>query len=307
MKYIPCNLCGADNWRVRFHSTLNGSSSLEVDAFRCTSAGYGKHTQIVQCDQCGYIYANPTWEPDELIEAYETVEDDTYVVERKGRELTSHKRLAHLEQFTGKANNRDLLDVGAYIGVFVEAARETGWNAIGVEPSDWAVKQGQSRGVPLIEGTLDSEELQDKRFDLITIWDVIEHVTDPAAELRKSFALLKPGGMIAVHTMDIDSWTARLMGGRWPWLMSMHIHFFSQRTLSEMLERCGFEILHSRTEGRYLRLGYLATRVGGLNHHLGRLAEGIVQRLKLTEIAVPVNFGDLFTVVAIRPKSPHIN
>ena len=302
MKYVVCNLCGADNWTVRFHSTLNGTNSPVVDAFRCTSSGYGEHAQIVQCHECGYIYANPTWEPDDLLEAYETVEDEVYVAERAGRELTFRKHLEVLEVLSGAPANRRFLDVGAYIGVFVEVAREAGWDAMGVEPSEWAVAEAQRRNVPVIEGTLDAEALQGEPFDMITIWDVIEHFSDPAAELSKTFDRLKPGGIVAVHTMDIDSLTARLMGKRWPWLMSMHVHFFSKRTLTQMLERCGFEVIQTRTEGRYLRLGYLATRVNGLNRQLGRLAQWGVDKFKLSEVAVPVNFGDLMTVVAIRPK-----
>ncbi|MGB1250838.1 MAG: class I SAM-dependent methyltransferase [Candidatus Promineifilaceae bacterium] len=302
MKYIVCNLCGADNWRVRFPSTLNKASTLDVDVFRCTSSGYGTHAQIVECHECGYVYANPTWEPDELLSAYETVEDKVYVAERAGRELTFRKHLESLETLSGPANNRTLLDVGAYIGVFVEIARDAGWDAIGVEPSEWAVEEGQRLGLPLINGTMEAAELQGKQFDIVTMFDVIEHVTDPAGELQKAYQLLKPGGMIVVHTMDIDSLAAKLMRGRWPWLMSMHIHFFSQRTLSKMLEQCGFEVLRSRSEGRYLRLGYLATRVNGLNSHLGRLVQWGVDKLRLSEAPVPVNFGDLFTVVAIRPK-----
>ena len=302
MKYVVCNLCGADNWTVRFHSTLNGTLSPEVDAFRCTSSGYGEHAQIVQCHECGYVYANPTWEPDDLLEAYETVEDEVYVAERTGRELTFRKHLEALEALSGAPANRRFLDVGAYIGVFVEVAREAGWDAMGVEPSEWAVAEAQRRKVPVIEGTLDAEALQGEQFDMITIWDVIEHFSDPAAELSKAFERLKPGGIIAVHTMDIDSLTARLMGKRWPWLMSMHVHFFSKRTLTQMLERCGFEVIQTRTEGRYLRFGYLATRVNGLNRQLGRVAQWGVDKLRLSEVAVPVNFGDLITVVAIRPK-----
>ena len=303
MKYIPCNLCGSDNWTVRFPSTLNGAVSPEVDAMRCTSPGYGTHTQIVECHECGYVYANPTWEPHELIAAYETVEDETYVEEREGRELTFRKHLDDVEALIGQGNGRKLLDVGAYIGVFLEVAQQSGWDATGVEPSEWAVREGRKRGLNLVEGTLDSAAIKSQTFDLITMWDVIEHVTDPKAELTKAFNLLNPGGTIVVHTMDIDSLAARILRGRWPWLMAMHVHFFSQRTLQKMMQDVGFEIVRSRAEGRYLRMGYLTTRVVGFSKPLGKLATWIVQRLGLSSAAVPVNFGDLFTVVATRPQS----
>ena len=228
---VKCDLCGADEWQVRFPATLSGSDDVRVDAFRCTNPGYGHHPQIVTCNQCGYVYANPRWSEIELIDAYTAVEDETYVTEREGRELTFRKHLQSLEKFTGPANGRSLLDVGAYIGVFVEVAATADWDSWGVEPSDWAAAEAQKRGLNVINGTQDVADLQGRQFDVVTMWDVIEHVDSPSQEIAKAYKLLKPGGLLAVHTMDVDSLTARVMGSRWPWLMDMHLHYFSQKTL----------------------------------------------------------------------------
>ncbi len=140
---VNCNLCGQDDWTVRFPATMNDDDELDVDVFRCTSPGYGSHAQIVQCNHCGLVYANPRWTTAELEAAYTAVEDETYVSEREGRELTFRKHLTALEKYTGPANGRSLLDVGAYIGVFVEVARTAGWDAFGIEPSSWAVAQAR--------------------------------------------------------------------------------------------------------------------------------------------------------------------
>lgn len=302
MNYVLCNLCGADAWDVRYTGTYDSNRQPEVSAYRCTSAHYGDHPQIVQCRQCGLIYANPRWTPAQVLGAYASVEDSLYLAERVGRELTFHRHLQHMQKFSGPGAGRTLLDVGAYIGVFVEVAQALGWQAYGIEPSRWAVQIAQARGLSVYEGTMDSPLLQGRRFDAITMWDVIEHFDDPAGELRRAFDLLQPGGLIAVHTMDIDSWMARLMGARWPWLMAMHIYYFSPRTLAEMMRLAGFDIVWSGARGRYLRLGYLATRLEGLNRPIGQQAARLFRRLGWSERAVPVNFGDLFTVYGIRPK-----
>jgi 2-polyprenyl-3-methyl-5-hydroxy-6-metoxy-1,4-benzoquinol methylase len=301
--HVHCNLCGCDTWDVRYPATLNGDGPLDLGAFRCTSTGYGHHPQIVRCRSCGYVYANPRWRGTELLDAYQEVEDETYVRERLGRELTFRRHLRALEQITGPATGRRLLDVGAYIGVFVEVAEAAGWDATGVEPSRWAVEVAERHGLPVKQGTQDSPWLDGESFDVITMWDVIEHVPDPSAELARAYALLKPGGIIAVHTMDVDSLAARVMGERWPWLMDMHIHYFSPRTLEQMLQQQGFEIVWSGAQGRYLRLGYLASRLSGLNRTLGRVATALVRSLGLEAVAVPVNFGDLFTTFARRPET----
>lgn len=300
---VNCDLCGLDSYEICYPATLNGNDDIQVDAFRCTNPGYGHHPQIVMCQNCGYVYANPRWSEEELIQAYSAVEDEIYVNERTGRVLTFQKHLQHMEKWTGPGNGRSLLDIGAYIGVFVEEAQKSGWHAMGVEPSDWAAAEAQKQGLDIIIGTQDAPELQGKTFDVVTMWDVIEHVDGPSEEMAKAYHLLKPGGWLVLHTMDIDSLTAKLMGSRWPWFMDMHLHYFSQKSMAKMLEKNGYEVVWSGAQGRYLRLGYIASRVAGLNQSLGKLAKKIVHGLGLAEVALPINFGDLFTVYARRPDS----
>lgn len=303
MESVSCDLCGADDWFIRFPKTEVAEGQLDVSAFRCTHDGYGSHTQIVQCNACGYVYANPRWEDAELMDAYIAVEDDTYVHERVGREKTFAKHLEKLESFVGPGNGRALLDVGAYIGVFVEQAISRGWDAVGVEPSHWAAEISHLSKIPVYEGTLEADELVGKLFDVVTMWDVIEHVSRPSSELTKIMNMLKPGGMVVVHTMDIDSLTARVMGSRWPWLMDMHIHYFGRKTLTKMLEDNGYEVIWVGAQGRYLSLGYVASRIGGISQPIGRFCSWIVEKLSMAEMTVPINLGDLMTAFARKPFS----
>jgi SAM-dependent methyltransferase len=296
---VNCNLCGRDDYTVRFPATTD-TADPRVDAFRCTHSGYGSHARIVQCRHCGLVYANPRWSPDVVLDAYAAVEDQTYVEERHGRELTFRHHLKRMERVTGPPAGRALLDVGAYIGVFVEVAAAAGWAARGVEPSGWAAAEAQRRGLDVQVGTLATADLTPESFDVITMWDVIEHMVDPAAELDRARRLLRPGGWLVVHTMDIDAPIARLMGDRWPWLMDMHIYYFSGHTLGQMLTEHGYEVAWQGTQGRYLRLGYLASRVEGVQSGLGRAARAVVNSLGLREAAIPVNFGDLRTFISRR-------
>jgi 2-polyprenyl-3-methyl-5-hydroxy-6-metoxy-1,4-benzoquinol methylase len=298
MEHVRCNLCGADSSVARYPSTVRQAESGDWRAFRCTHSGYGRHHTIVQCQRCGLVYTDPRPEGHHIVENYQAVEDSLYLEEREGRVLTFEHHLRPLERLTGPPNGRRLLDVGCYTGIFVEIAARHGWDAWGVEPCRWAVKHARTRGLHVVQGTLDTASLPQATFDVVTMWDVIEHVTDPYGTLQQAYRLLKSGGLVVVHTIDIESPFARLMGPRWPWLMEMHIYYFSRRTLRAMLEKCGFRVLSDRPQGRYLRLGYLMNRVGALAPLVGRPAEWLVTKLGLRGVAVPVNLGDLFTAYA---------
>lgn len=299
MEYVTCTLCGADDTILRHPSTIDQRRS-EKDrlSFACTYDGYGRHHTIVQCQKCGMIYTNPRERKEDILNTYEAVEDPLYVEERKGRVLTFERHLKPLERISGPPSGRPLLDVGCYTGVFVEIAHLHGWEAWGVEPSRWAVEQAQARGLHVIQGTLATTRLSDSFFQVVTLWDVIEHLTDPREALQHVHRLLRAKGLLVVHTIDIQSPFARLMDRHWPWLMEMHLHYFSRKTLRMMLEQCGFQVLSIQTQGRYLRLGYLMNRLGALVPVVGRPAEWLVTGLGLRGLRVPVNLGDLFTVYA---------
>lgn len=298
MESVRCNLCGADDAAVLYPSTIADGQAGDWSAYACTHAGYGRHHTIVQCRRCGLVYTNPRLDRHDIAYTYEAVQDPLYLEEREGRVLTFEHHLKPLERITGLPNGRPLLDVGCYTGIFVEIAVRHGWDAWGVEPSHWAVEEAQRRGLHVVQGTLDTADLPEAFFDVVTLWDVIEHLIDPYSALCHVHRLLKPDGLLVVHTIDIESLFARLMGARWPWLMEMHIYYFSRRTLRAMLESCGFRVLSDRPQGRYLRLGYLMNRVGALVPWMGRPAERLVTRLGLRGVAVPVNLGDLFTAYA---------
>jgi 2-polyprenyl-3-methyl-5-hydroxy-6-metoxy-1,4-benzoquinol methylase len=305
MKHFSCNLCGAEDTRELYPSTLEEDHKVTAgSAFMCTSPDYGQHYRIVKCRQCGFVYADPRLESAEILDAYQNVEDPVYLQERQGREWTFRKHLAQLHQLIGAPGGRRLLDVGAYVGVFVQEARDAGWDAMGLEPSTWAVGQARAAGLPVVQGILANADFAPNTFDVITLWDVIEHFGDPAGELAHVLHLLKPGGVVVIHTIDVGSPTARWMGGRWPFLMEMHVVFFSRATLRAMLVRLGYAYMTDHTAGRYLRLGYLAGRVtAAFGRRVGGPVEALVHRLNLAGRPVPVNTLDLFTAYARKPAS----
>jgi 2-polyprenyl-3-methyl-5-hydroxy-6-metoxy-1,4-benzoquinol methylase len=304
MEYVSCNLCGASDTIELFPDTrLYANGTSDWRAYCCTYPGYGVHPPIVKCTRCGFIYCNPRPRREVVARNYEVVEDPLYLQERWARELTFRRHLRAFERYAGPGNGRRILDIGAYIGVFVEEAQKVGWDAWGLEPSAWGVSYAREHDLNVVCGRLEVSEFEPGSFDAVTMWDVIEHLGDPLASLERAYHLLRPGGWIAVHTMDIDSLFARIMGGRWPWLMEMHIFYFSRRSLAQMLQQAGFRVARIKPEGRFLRLKYLTTRLRPYSRWMADAVDRVASLTGLDRVPLLINFGDLVTAYAQKPQA----
>ncbi|MDD9967603.1 MAG: methyltransferase domain-containing protein [Myxococcales bacterium] len=283
---------------VGCHSTYN----LELYAAREGQATHGAysvsshskrtHGRILSCLQCGLIYMEPRLTADELVRAYEEVEDQAYLEHAAARVQTFEFNLRQVEHHL--AGGDRVLDVGSHCGVFLKVAEERGIDITGVEPSRWAVDAArQLTSQPIVHGTVADLPPQTRPFDVVTMWDVLEHLYDPEAELRRIGAVLKPGGTLMLSTLMIDNWFPRLMGRSWPWLMDMHLYYFTQGSLADMLGRAGFRIVESRSYCHIITLDYLMTKLGSLGvpgvESLGRLLE----QTRPGKALIPFRFGDI--------------
>jgi 2-polyprenyl-3-methyl-5-hydroxy-6-metoxy-1,4-benzoquinol methylase len=233
--------------------------------------------------------------PSEIIQAYEAVVDERYEQERIGRVHTFGRDLTELERYVLPGR---VLDVGCHIGLFLEVAQSSGWDAWGVEPSRWAADRAHASGLHVIHGALTEADLPCESFDAVTMWDVIEHLNDPLGALRHCRELLKPGGIVAVCTMDVEALFPRLAGRRWPWYMQMHLIYFSRRTLAAMLDAAGYEVLGTAPHKRVVRADYLASRLEGYFPAAARLGEAALGALGLSDKLITVDLGDLFLMFA---------
>jgi len=178
-------------------------------------------------------------------------------------------------------------------------ARSRGWETSGVEPSAWAARRAQDKKHQVVNAPLRKANLPAGSFDLVTLWDVIEHLHDPLGQLREIHRLLKPGGVFGLSTMDAGCLFAKLAGRRWPWFMRMHLYYFTRGTLTRMLQQAGFEVLEIETHKRVVSARYLLEKVAAL---LGPLAPvgGWLGR-PVGKVFVTVDLGDIINVYARRP------
>jgi 2-polyprenyl-3-methyl-5-hydroxy-6-metoxy-1,4-benzoquinol methylase len=301
---VVCNLCGGDDAELLYPSLLSRGSDAEgeqerVASYRCTSTLYRQHHAIVRCRRCGLVYASPRPGEEEVLSTYQEVTDPLYLREKVGRLLSFRRYVGCIEETIGPSREiRRLLDVGCYTGLFLEAAQEHGWEGWGVEPCHWAAEEGRHRGLTVLKGTLSEVSLPTESFDMLTFWDVVEHLSDPRATLEEAWRILKPGGWVIIQTMNVESWPARLLGRHWPWLMEMHLTYFSPHTLGCLLEQVGLTPAKTIRLGRYLRLGYLASRLEFISPRLVAGLQWVLERLHLAELPMLINAPDLFTLFA---------
>jgi SAM-dependent methyltransferase len=192
-----------------------------------------------------------------------------------------------------------LLDVGTAGGSFLEAARHHGFRPEGVEPNRWLAEWGEREyGVRIRPGTLFDARHQSESFDVVTVWDVIEHTPDPAAVLAECRRVLREDGTLVVSYPDRGSLIARLMGRRWPFLSSVHLYYFTRRTMREALERTGFAVVAFRPHFARLKLGYLLSRISVISPGVSRVLVRAASAVRLANLECPYWIGQ--TVVVAR-------
>lgn len=136
-----------------------------------------------------------------------------------------------------------MLDIGSGKGHFLAAARDAGWEVTGIDLSPEAVAYARDRyGVPVTVGDIADRPIHD-RFDVVTLWHVLEHLPGPGEQLDRCHSLLRPGGRLVVSVPNGASAQARLSGANWLHLdIPRHIFHFDGRSLATLLARHGFEV-----------------------------------------------------------------
>jgi predicted TPR repeat methyltransferase len=194
-----------------------------------------------------------------------------------------------------------LLDVGCAAGFFVAEAYAHGWEAEGIDVAEEMVEWGRLHLSNRLELTPFAElSREPSSFDVVTMWDYIEHSIDPSAEIERAHELLAPGGLLALSTGDIESRVARITGNRWHLLTPKHHnYFFGSTTLEAMLDRAGFDVLFMVHDACWYSIAHLAYKLETLlPGGLGRALSHRLRRSWIGKVDFPVNLFDIATVVA---------
>ena len=290
----PCGVCGTldtTRWKPR-----SLDRELRSDDLLISDSRYGVTLSLWKCASCGFLFA-PQEEIENLTSLYEELVDPGY-------EESQDSRVLQMRWLLRKALARrpgavDLLEIGAGTGLLVREAREMGLDASGIEPSGSLVETAKTHhGVDLIQGVFPHPTVDGRRFDLVFLVDVIEHVGDPVQLLRDCGAALKPGGVVVVVTPDVSSIAARLLKQRWWHFRLAHVGYFDRKSLTCAATAARLVPERWVRAKWFFRVGYLAERtsrylpVGWLN----RLAERLGPLRWCYQRVIPLNLRDSYLV-----------
>lgn len=300
---IACPLCGGNEYAVISSSRHPADLTAEQlrDAFRASSDSELLE-QLVRCHGCEMVYVNPRIDDAMLVESYESAVDPTFIAQNPERIRTFSRLLKKILPRAGNPGpGARLLDVGCAGGAFLVAARDYGFNVTGVEPSHWLAESGrQQYGLDIRQGILTDGMFPAESFDIVTLWDVIEHIAEPVRALATIHTVLKPNGLLLVNYPDFGSWMARLLGKRWPFLLSVHLLYYTRATMSRQLVDAGFQPLKIQPHFQTLKLGYILKRT---EHYVG-LVKPVGRAVDATSLGnLPFTYNMGQTLVVARKKS----
>lgn len=262
---------------------------------------------LYACDSCRMLRLNPipqaiekVYEKDYFAGAEKGHGYVNYDADKEPMRPTFNTYLDLVERY--QIQKGLLLDIGAATGFFADIARSRGWQAEGIEISDFAAEEGRKKGLTIMTGTLQTVRPA-KMYRAITMWDVLEHMTDPEKEIAEAYRILEKGGTIAFSTPDSGSMYAKIMGSKWHLIVPPeHIYYFNGKSIAVFLEKHGFETKLITRIGKQFTLEYIFKTLAawqgiGIWKWLTRFLE---RHPKIGRISLPINLRDNMFVIAVK-------
>jgi SAM-dependent methyltransferase len=239
------------------------------------------------------MQTNPRDDALTLTRIYTQLTDPIYDAEDDNRRHTAWAYAQLMRRYVSPPGK--LLDVGCATGVFTREAQRLGWQATGLEASGWAVARARALApeVTWVNTPLEQAEFPALSFDVITLWDVLEHVASPTATLRRLHGWLKPNGYFFLNLPNSGSWIARLMGPRWVLLLREHVWYFAPATMRQLLEKTGFRLIRTRPNWVRFSLANIGGRLAQYTGLAGRAGQRLAALPAARHITLTFPMGEM--------------
>ena len=285
-EYRNCPGCGQNDFEVLFESNLEDSDFRGVveSIYMLWGERRGRH---VKCKNCHLIYVNPIENGGDINEAYSQMKSVDAAIVRESRLRATESQVELVKKY--KDGTR-LLDIGCGEGFFLFNASRLGYAVKGVEPSqDAAAYARKEFGLDVEAKPFEELRFPEDHFDVVTLWQVLEHMPYPLIVLKEIHRILKPGGMLVITTPDIEKIPARILKTRWWCITRLHINQFTTKTLTNILKNAAFQnisavsykesislLMLSIPTLKYLRLYKPLRNSFSLNSNLGKIMNRMV-------------------------------
>ncbi|MDP3026144.1 MAG: class I SAM-dependent methyltransferase [Nanoarchaeota archaeon] len=295
--YRRCPLCDRAKYKTKYYKNYN-IKDLEMSLFSARRERKKKtyeHNTFVKCVNCGMIYANPILNPSVTEKLYKESEFN-YGDQEDNLKTSYGAFLRHAKKYF--SNGKNLLDIGAGNGFFLTEALNQGYiNCYGVEPSKQAIRLANEKVKEnIINGPLKDNQFKSNFFDIITIFQTIDHLEYPNEALSICNNYLKKGGLLLCISHDVDSLSSKIMGERSPIFDIEHTQLFSKRTISEILRKNGFEVLEIINFSNKYSLRYII-KLSPLSKPIKKLFIKIFKSTNLLDKKMNIRLGN-FGVIA---------
>lgn len=243
LEYRNCPGCGQNDFEVLFESNMENADFAEEAAetvYMIPGTKWGRH---VRCRNCQLVYVNPIERVSRINQAYSRRKSGDACIIRKIRLSNSESQVKLIKQYK---NGAHLLDIGCGEGFFLFSASRSGYTTKGIELSQDAAEYARREfGLDVEAKPFEALRFPENHFDVITLWQVLEHVPHPRLILQEVHRILKPEGLLALSTPDIGGLPARVLGRRWWNIRRLHINQFTTKTLLTALKNIGFRNVSS--------------------------------------------------------------
>ncbi len=289
-----CAICGTEANATERYPANYDSAAFSPETFSARRVPDRIHYRIVQCRGCGLVRSDPVADPAVVAGLYARSTFD-YAQETRALQETYGRYLRSLGG--NGAAHRSLLEIGCGNGFFLEEALRQGYRDVwGVEPSRHAVSRAAEEIRPkIVCDVLRPGLFPDERFDVIVMFQVLDHLSSPDSILLLSWRMLKPGGAILALNHNVEAWSARLLGERSPIIDIEHTFLYSPRTLRRLFEKCGFAVQRAGSVRNKYSIAYLAQLVPMPRSLKNRLLSGL-DRNRVGRMRVSLPLGNLYLI-----------
>ncbi|MBM77813.1 MAG: hypothetical protein CL846_04970 [Crocinitomicaceae bacterium] len=204
-----------------------------------------KAAHLTKCKKCNFVFSKKIPSQQELIDHYDGYGRNDYL-----SPITIKRYNELLDEFEKFRKNGKIIDVGCGIGYFLEEAKKRGWEVYGTEYTDEAIKICKRKGITMQQGKLNPNNYNLEEFDIITSFEVLEHINNPIEELSNFYKILRKGGLVYLTTPNFNSISRYYLKSNYNVITyPEHLSYYTPKTIKYLFKKLNFKTLKIETTG----------------------------------------------------------